>query len=73
MHVTRTKAVKVSLLSGAVPGEPFGEASRFRDELYACLTGRNDELFELAGLLAVRGRFTARSDPRSVHATDVNS
>ncbi len=28
--------------------EAFAEASRFRDELYACLTVRGDELFELA-------------------------
>ncbi|QTA29887.1 hypothetical protein JHY03_68380 [Streptomyces sp. CA-256286] len=44
----KTKAVRVSLLSQEVPGEAFAEASRFRDEFYACLTGRGDELFELA-------------------------
>ncbi|WTK66115.1 transposase [Streptomyces anulatus] len=44
----KTKAVSVSLLSQEVPGEAFAEASRFRDQLYACLTGRGDELFELA-------------------------
>jgi hypothetical protein len=38
----------VSLLPEAVPGEAFAEASRFRDELYACLAVRGDELFELA-------------------------
>lgn len=43
-----TKAVKVSLLPEAVPEEAFAEASRFRDELYACLTMRGDEPFELA-------------------------
>lgn len=44
----KTKAVRVSLLPQDVPGEAFAEASRFRAELYACLTGRGDELFELA-------------------------
>ncbi|WSU86676.1 transposase (plasmid) [Streptomyces globisporus] len=44
----KTKAVSVSLLPQEVPGEAFAEASRFRDELHACLTGRGDELFELA-------------------------
>ena len=39
-----TKVVRVGLL----PEAAVGEASRFRDELYACLTGRRDELFELA-------------------------
>jgi hypothetical protein len=29
-------------------GEAFAEVSGFRDELYACLTVRGDELFELA-------------------------
>ncbi|MGW5450039.1 GMC family oxidoreductase N-terminal domain-containing protein [Streptomyces asiaticus] len=43
-----TKAVRVSLLSGAVAGEAFAEASRFRDELHACLTARGDALFELS-------------------------
>ncbi|MFE0679152.1 NF041680 family putative transposase [Streptomyces sp. NPDC058867] len=44
----RTKAVRVSLLPEAAVREAFAEASRFRDELYACLTVRGDELFELA-------------------------
>jgi hypothetical protein len=48
VHVPTTKAVKVSLLPEAVQEEAFAEASRFRDELYACLTMRGDELFELA-------------------------
>jgi hypothetical protein len=38
----------VSLLPEAAPGEAFAEASGFRDELYACLTVRGDELFEPA-------------------------
>ncbi|MHB6912479.1 NF041680 family putative transposase [Streptomyces sp. DB-54] len=40
--------MRVSLLPETVAGEAFAEASRFRDELYACLTARGDELFELA-------------------------
>lgn len=43
-----TKAVRVSLLPEAVPEEAFAEASRFRNELYSCLSVRGDELFELA-------------------------
>ncbi|MFD7284243.1 transposase, partial [Streptomyces sp. NPDC059862] len=38
----------MSLLPEAAVGEAFAEASRFRDELYACLTVRGDELFELS-------------------------
>ncbi|MDT0616837.1 transposase, partial [Streptomyces sp. DSM 40712] len=41
----------MSLLPEAVPGEAFAEASRFRDELYECLTVRGDELFELTDAL----------------------
>jgi hypothetical protein len=48
VHVTTTKAVRVSLLPDAVRGEAFAEASRFRGEFYECLTARRDELFELA-------------------------
>jgi hypothetical protein len=44
VHVTTTKAVRVSLLPDAVRRE----ASRFRGEFYECLTARRDELFELA-------------------------
>ncbi|MFJ9406584.1 transposase [Streptomyces sp. NPDC101393] len=43
-----TKAVRVSLLLEAAVGAAFTEASRFRDELHACLTVRSDKLFELA-------------------------
>lgn len=46
--LTKTKAVRVSLLPDAVRREAFAEASRFRGEFYACLTARRDELFELA-------------------------
>ncbi|GHI75424.1 hypothetical protein Sspor_09850 [Streptomyces spororaveus] len=45
--MTKTKAVRVSLLSDAVRREAFAEASRFRGEFYECLTARRDELFEL--------------------------
>ncbi|GDY57389.1 hypothetical protein SVIO_080120 [Streptomyces violaceusniger] len=47
MHVTTTKAVRVSLLPDVVRREAFAEASRFRGEFYECLTTRRDELFEL--------------------------
>ncbi|GAA2263557.1 hypothetical protein GCM10010415_28850 [Streptomyces atrovirens] len=46
-----TKAVKVSLLPDAGPGEAFAKASRFRDDLFDCLTARGDELFELVDAL----------------------
>ena len=45
--MTKTKAVRVSLLPDAVRREAFAEASRFRGEFYECLTARRDELFEL--------------------------
>ncbi|WUE61661.1 transposase [Streptomyces europaeiscabiei] len=45
--MTKTKAVRVSLLSVAVRKEAFAEASAFRGEFYECLTARRDELFEL--------------------------
>jgi hypothetical protein len=47
VHVTKTKAVMVSLLPDAVRREAFAEASRCRGEFYECLTARRDELFEL--------------------------
>jgi hypothetical protein len=47
VHVTKTKAVRVSLLPGAVRREAFAQASAFRGEFYECLTARRDELFEL--------------------------
>jgi hypothetical protein len=47
VHVTTTKAVRVSLLPDAVRREAFEEASRFRGEFHECLTARRDELFEL--------------------------
>jgi DDE superfamily endonuclease len=46
--VISTKAVGMSLLHHAVRQEPFAELSRFRGELYSCLTRRSDALFELA-------------------------
>jgi len=46
--LTKTKAVRVSLLPDAVRREAFAEASRFRGKFYECLTARRDELFELA-------------------------
>jgi hypothetical protein len=36
--LNETRVVRVGLL----PEAAAGEASRFRDELYACLTGRGD-------------------------------
>jgi hypothetical protein len=48
VHVTKTKAVRVSLLPGAVRREALAEASRFRGEFYECLTARRDALFELS-------------------------
>ncbi|MCX4681914.1 transposase [Streptomyces sp. NBC_01433] len=45
--MTKTKAVRVSLLPDAVRRQAFAEASRFRGEFYECTTARRDELFEL--------------------------
>lgn len=45
--MTKTKAVRVSLLPDAVRREAFAEAWRFGGEFYECLTARSDELFEL--------------------------
>jgi hypothetical protein len=60
VHVTTTKAVRVSLLPDAVRREAFAEASRFRGEFYECLTARRDELFELTdALLCVDGPVTS--------------
>jgi hypothetical protein len=41
----------MSLLQHRVPRDAFAELSRFRTELYACLTGRRDALFELSDAL----------------------
>lgn len=41
----------MSLLQHCVPRDAFAELSRFRTELYACLTGRRDALFELSDAL----------------------
>lgn len=49
--MTETKAVSVSLLPDAVRREASAEASRFRDDLFDCLTARGDELFELVDAL----------------------
>ena len=60
MHVTTTKAVRVSQLPDAVRREAFAEASRFRGEFYECLTARRDELFELTdAVLCVDGPVTS--------------
>jgi hypothetical protein len=59
----KTKAVKVSLLPDAGPEE----ASRFRDEVFDCLTARGDELFELVdALLYADGPVTSPVDLRLV-------
>ncbi|MFE9888457.1 transposase, partial [Streptomyces scopuliridis] len=41
----------MSLLQHGVPRDAFAELSRFRTELYACLAGRRDALFELSDAL----------------------
>ncbi|MET8481869.1 NF041680 family putative transposase [Streptomyces clavifer] len=41
----------MSLLQHGVPQDAFAELSCFRTELYACLTGRRDALFELSDAL----------------------
>lgn len=41
----------MSLLEHGVPQDAFAELSCFRTELYACLTGRRDALFELSDAL----------------------
>nr|WP_223243597.1 NF041680 family putative transposase [Streptomyces sp. CBMA123] len=51
------------MLPDAVCGEAFAEASRFRGDFYACLTGRRDVLFELAdALLCADGPVTSPVD-----------
>ncbi|MDQ0945803.1 hypothetical protein QFZ67_007508 [Streptomyces sp. V1I1] len=53
----------MSLLHHDVGRDPFTVASRFRDDFFDCLTGRGDELFELAGaLLCADGPVTAPVD-----------
>ncbi|MFD4395580.1 NF041680 family putative transposase [Kitasatospora sp. NPDC058478] len=50
----------MSLLHHDVRREPFAEASHFREDFFACLTARRDELFELAdALLCADGPVTA--------------
>ncbi len=59
----KTKAVRVSLLPDAGPGEAFAKASRFREDLFDCLTTRGDELFELVdALLCADGPVTSLVD-----------
>ncbi|MFF3557847.1 NF041680 family putative transposase [Streptomyces tsukubensis] len=41
----------MSLLPDIGPGNVFAKASRFREDLFDCLTARGDELFELADAL----------------------
>ncbi|MFD5420046.1 NF041680 family putative transposase [Streptomyces sp. NPDC127069] len=53
----------MSLLHHDVQREPFAEASHFREDFFACLTARRDELFELAdALLCADGPVTAPVD-----------
>ncbi|OIJ85383.1 transposase [Streptomyces sp. MUSC 14] len=53
----------MSLLPNAGPGEAFVQASRFRDDLFDCLTARGDELFELVdALLCADGPVTSPVD-----------
>jgi len=53
----------VSLLPDAGPGEAFAQASRFREDLFDCLTARGDELFELVdALLCTDGPVTSPVD-----------
>lgn len=41
----------MGLLPDTGPSEAFVQASRFRDDLFDCLTARGDELFELTDAL----------------------
>ncbi len=53
----------MSLLHHDVLREPFAEASHFREDSFACLTARRDELFELAdALLCTDGPVTSPVD-----------
>ncbi|MEV4872808.1 HAD-IA family hydrolase [Streptomyces syringium] len=50
----------MSLLPDAGPGVAFAQASRFREDLFDCLTMRGDELFELVdALLCADGPVTS--------------
>ena len=44
----------MSLLQHKVPRDAFSELSCFRMELYACLAGRRDALFELDDACSMR-------------------
>jgi hypothetical protein len=49
--------------SAAVPAEAFAQASRFREDLFDCLTARADELFDLTeALLCADGPVTSPVD-----------
>lgn len=53
----------MTLLPDAALGESFANASRFRDDLFDCLTARGDELFELVdALLCADGPVMASVD-----------
>ncbi|MYV97467.1 transposase, partial [Streptomyces sp. SID3343] len=53
----------MSLLHHDVQREPFAEASHFREDFFACLTARRDELFKLMdALLCADGPVTAPVD-----------
>lgn len=55
--------MRVSLLPDAGPGEAFAQASRFREDLFGCLTARGDELFDLVdALLCADGPVTSSVD-----------
>lgn len=53
----------MSLQQPGIPREPFAVASRFREDLFDCLTARGDELFELVdALLCADGPVTSPVD-----------
>ncbi|MGO4758241.1 transposase, partial [Streptomyces sp. 2MCAF27] len=53
----------MTLLPDAGPGEAFAQASRFRDDLFDCLTAHGDELFQLVdALLCADGPVTSPVD-----------
>jgi len=61
--MTTTKAAEGELLPDHVPGKVFAKASRFRQDLFDCLTVRGDELFDLAdALLCADGPVTTPVD-----------
>lgn len=74
VHVTTTKAVRVSLLADAVRREAFAEASGLRGEFHECPTARRDELFEPAHAVpcadgALKSRRASREGRTAVPGT----